>query len=96
MSKINPKIIVTRKQREEKIRPRVDTEAENVRQKKIHAIYKVVMVGDSGAGKTSLLLRFSDKIFNSDYRITIGVDFKTKTLNVDDRHIKLQIWDTAG
>lgn len=47
------------------------------------------MIGDSGAGKTSLLLRFSDKLFNSDYKITIGVDFKIKTLNVDNKHIKL-------
>ena len=67
----------------------MDSEVENVRSKKIHAIYKIVMVGDSGAGKTSLLLRFSDKVFNSDYRITIGVDFKTKTLDVDNKHIKL-------
>ena len=56
----------------------------------------MVMIGDSGTGKTSLLLRFAEGVFSPDYRITIGVDFKIKTLKVDDKHVKLQIWDTAG
>ena len=56
----------------------------------------MVMIGDSGTGKTSLLLRFAEGVFSADYRITIGVDFKIKTLKVDDKHVKLQIWDTAG
>lgn len=54
------------------------------------------MIGDSGTGKTSLLLRFSDNMFHADYRCTIGVDFKIKTLKVDDQLVKFQIWDTAG
>ena len=47
-------------------------------------------------GKSSILLRFFNNIFSDTYTCTIGVDFKTKTLKVDDKIIKLQIWDTAG
>jgi Ras-related protein Rab-1A len=54
------------------------------------------MVGDSAVGKSSLLLRFADDQFNENYMITIGVDFRFKTLKVDNKLIKLQIWDTAG
>lgn len=58
--------------------------------------YKFVMVGDSAVGKSSLLLRFADNEFNENYMITIGVDFRFKSVNVDNKIIKLQIWDTAG
>ena len=54
------------------------------------------MIGDSGTGKTSLLLRFAEGSFREDYSVTIGLDFKIKTLKVDQKHVKLQIWDTAG
>ena len=54
------------------------------------------MIGDSGTGKTSILLRFAENIFKDDYTITIGVDFKMKTTQVDGLIVKLQIWDTAG
>jgi Ras-related protein Rab-1A len=55
-----------------------------------------MLVGDSGCGKSSILLRFTDGTFNSSFISTIGVDFKVKTLTVDGVTCKLQIWDTAG
>ncbi len=54
------------------------------------------MVGDSAVGKSSLLLRFADNEFNENYMITIGVDFRFKSVTVNSRIVKLQIWDTAG
>ena len=64
---------------------------------KVRAInYKVVIVGKSAVGKSSLLQRFVDDQFVEDYLTTIGVDFKFRTLKVNDNVFKLQIWDTAG
>ena len=55
------------------------------------------MIGDSGTGKTSLLLKFTEgKYYEDDNRATIGIDFKQKILKVNDCPIRLQIWDTAG
>ena len=72
------------------IRTRVqETSNSIIKAKGVQAVYKMVMIGDSGAGKTSLLLRFTEGVFSPDYRITIGVDFKIKTLKVDDKHVKL-------
>ena len=60
------------------------------------ALYKIVLIGESNTGKTSMLLRFADDVFNENYLCTIGVDFKIKTLKVDNKIVKMQIWDTAG
>ncbi|OHS94230.1 GTP-binding protein yptV1 [Tritrichomonas foetus] len=60
------------------------------------ALFKVLIIGDSGVGKSSLLLRFSDDMFSDSYISTIGVDFKIRKIDLDDMVIKLQIWDTAG
>lgn len=54
------------------------------------------MIGDSGVGKTNLLSRFVDNTFNVDSKPTIGVEFATKTINLEGKTIKNQIWDTAG
>lgn len=59
-------------------------------------LFKFVIVGNQGAGKSSLFIRFSDDTFVENYLATIGVDFRFKTLEVDGLQCKLQIWDTAG
>lgn len=57
---------------------------------------KILIIGESGVGKSSLLLRFTDDTFDPEQAATIGVDFKVKTLTVDGNKTKLAIWDTAG
>jgi Ras-related protein Rab-8A len=59
-------------------------------------LVKVIIIGDSGVGKTNVLTRYCEGIFKDSYVATIGVDFKIKVLNIDGTKIKLQIWDTAG
>ena len=63
-------------------------------------LFKSIVVGDGGVGKTALTLRFSKGFFTEDYKMTIGVDFHVKTINIDavegPIRAKLQIWDTGG
>jgi len=59
-------------------------------------LYKVIIVGDSGVGKTSLLNQYVNQRYTQQYRATVGADFLAKEVMVDDRLITLQIWDTAG
>ena len=59
-------------------------------------IFKVLLLGNSNVGKSSLFLRFVDDIWNDTFVPTIGVDFKIKTFDIDEKRIKMQIWDTAG
>ncbi|XP_075953282.1 ras-related protein Rab-8A-like [Anarhichas minor] len=59
-------------------------------------LFKLLLIGDSGVGKTCVLFRFSDDAFNSTFTATLGVDFKIRTIELDGKKIKLQIWDTAG
>lgn len=60
-------------------------------------LFKILLIGDSGVGKSCLLMRYADDAYTSNYISTIGVDFKIRTVKADDGSvIKLQIWDTAG
>ncbi|THU58153.1 hypothetical protein C4D60_Mb03t11170 [Musa balbisiana] len=63
---------------------------------RIDYVFKVVLIGDSAVGKSQLLARFARNEFSVDSKATIGVEFQTRTLNIDDKTIKAQIWDTAG
>jgi len=59
-------------------------------------LLKIVLIGDSGVGKSCILKRFATNEFNDSYISTIGVDFEIQTVDIDGKNIKLQIWDTAG
>jgi len=57
---------------------------------------KLLMIGDSGVGKTCLLLRYANESFSPTFITTIGIDFKIKNMEIEGKRVKLQIWDTAG
>ncbi|XP_039566117.1 ras-related protein Rab-13 [Passer montanus] len=59
-------------------------------------LFKLLLIGDSGVGKTCLVIRFAEDNFSSTYISTIGIDFKIRTVDIDGKKIKLQVWDTAG
>ncbi|KAK9318548.1 ras family-domain-containing protein [Lipomyces starkeyi] len=59
-------------------------------------LIKLLLIGDSGVGKSCLLLRFSEDSFTPSFITTIGIDFKIRTIDLDGKRIKMQIWDTAG
>ena len=59
-------------------------------------LFKVVLIGDSGVGKSNLLSRFTRNEFSLESKSTIGVEFATRSIEVDGKTIKAQIWDTAG
>ncbi|KAI5168501.1 Ras-related protein Rab-1A [Nematocida sp. AWRm78] len=61
-----------------------------------YALFKILVVGSSGVGKTCILLRYTDSIYKETYGTTIGVDFKMKNIVINDKAVKLQLWDTAG
>lgn len=58
--------------------------------------FKYILIGDSGVGKSSVLLQYTDKKFNITYDVTIGVDYGTKDMIVDKQRVKILVWDTAG
>ena len=60
------------------------------------ATYKVVIFGDAGCGKTTLTQRFLTNLFKSDTKMTIGVDFEVKSMDINGKKVKLQIWDFGG
>lgn len=59
-------------------------------------LFKFIIIGDSGVGKSCLLLAYTDGRFKSNHETTIGVEFGSKTFEVDSKVVKVQIWDTAG
>ena len=59
-------------------------------------LFKLLIIGDSGVGKSSILMQYIDSVYADNYISTIGVDFKIKTIELDGKQIKLQVWDTAG
>ncbi len=60
-------------------------------------VYKVLLLGDSTVGKTCILLKYTDKIFQETHMMTIGLDYRLKTMTLQSgKEVKLQIWDTAG
>ena len=59
-------------------------------------IYKIILIGDSGVGKSNIVGRFVDGTFTSNSRSTVGIDLQVKTLDISGETIKIQIWDTAG
>lgn len=59
-------------------------------------LLKVIILGDSGVGKTSLMNQYVNKRFSNQYKATIGADFLTKEVMIDDRLVTMQLWDTAG
>lgn len=68
----------------------------NQRDDEYDYLFKVVLIGDSGVGKSNLLSRFTRNEFNLESKSTIGVEFATRSIQVDSKTIKAQIWDTAG
>jgi len=63
---------------------------------KIDFLFKLLLIGDSGVGKSCLLLRYCEESFTPSFITTLGIDFRIKTIKLDGKIIKLQIWDTAG
>lgn len=59
-------------------------------------LYKVLVIGDLGVGKTSIIRRYVHQTYSNNYRATIGVDFALKVLNWDTETVRLQLWDIAG
>eukprot|EP00996_Jenningsia_fusiforme_P002929 NODE_3738_length_925_cov_34.829909_g3437_i0.p1 GENE.NODE_3738_length_925_cov_34.829909_g3437_i0~~NODE_3738_length_925_cov_34.829909_g3437_i0.p1 ORF type:complete len:235 (-),score=57.98 NODE_3738_length_925_cov_34.829909_g3437_i0:221-847(-) len=59
-------------------------------------LFKYIIIGDSGVGKSCLLLQFTDKRFEPLHDLTIGVEFGARMVSIEDKQVKLQIWDTAG
>jgi small GTP-binding protein len=59
-------------------------------------MYKILLLGDSSVGKTCILTRYSENTFQEEHMATIGLDFKIKSVNLNGKIVKVQIWDTAG
>jgi small GTP-binding protein len=73
----------------------VDTKTE-VYPRRVTAVFKVMFVGDTQSGKTSIIECWSQNVFNKDVKQTIGVEFTSKFVTIKDQNVQLQVWDTAG
>ena len=82
-------VIYKKSQRDALLRKRVSLNPQKVKPNEIAALYKIIMLGDSGCGKTSMLLRFAENFFNPLQSCTIGVDFKIKQVKIDNHVVKL-------
>ena len=69
---------------------------EMVKHEEYDCLFKIVLIGDSGVGKSNILSRFTRNEFSIDTKSTIGVEFATRTISLEGKNIKAQIWDTAG
>lgn len=74
----------------------MDTESPRRSSKNYDYLFKIILIGDSGVGKTSILARFVGEEVVKSHISTIGIDFKMKCLSVDGKQVKIQVWDTAG
>ena len=61
-----------------------------------HYLLKFVIIGDSGVGKSNILLRYMNNTFSEDFKATVGVEFGAKNIEINGRIYRIQIWDTAG
>lgn len=75
--------------------PNLTTMIGNTNQRK-KALLKIIILGDSGVGKTSLMNQYVNNKFSNQYKATIGADFLTKEVVINDKLVTMQIWDTAG
>jgi len=66
------------------------------RQEEYDCLVKLLLLGDSGVGKSAIVMRFTEDRFNQDLMSTVGLDFKMKTIQIGERMVNVQIWDTAG
>lgn len=73
-----------------------DNISESSENKNYQILFKIILIGDSGIGKTSLINQYINSLFSEKYLCTIGVDFMMKSIEIEETVIKLQIWDTAG
>ncbi|CAD5123192.1 DgyrCDS11556 [Dimorphilus gyrociliatus] len=64
--------------------------------KQFDIVVKLLLVGDSGVGKTCMIQRFANHNFRKDYHSTIGIDFQMRNIDLDGQQVRVQIWDTAG
>ena len=62
----------------------------------IEHLLKIIIIGDAGVGKSNILIRYTKNEFDASNKPTIGIEFSSKTINVNRSRVKLQIWDTAG
>ena len=62
----------------------------------IDYLFKLVIVGDAGVGKSNILIRYTKNEFDASNKPTIGIEFSSKTIDITNKRVKLQIWDTAG